>query len=119
MLRLAGPSRFVPFWAFILSASLSGQTAGGEWYRLHHYSGTHKGDHFGNSVANVGDVNQDGWLDWAIGAPGEEGPNGSIDAGVARVFSGKTGRVIYEWGGVNNFDHFGVSVGRGKDTNSD
>ena len=119
MLRLAGPGRFIPFWAFILSASLSGQTAGGEWYRLHHYSGTHKGDHFGNSVANVGDVNQDGWLDWAVGAPGEEGPNGSVDAGIARVFSGKTGRVIYEWSGVNNFDHFGVSVGRGKDTNSD
>ncbi len=113
------PILFLFSFAIFVAPTLTGQTAGGEWYQLHRYSGSNKGDHFGNSVSNVGDVNQDGWLDWAIGAPGEENDLGRTDAGVARVFSGKTGRVMYEWAGVENFDHFGVSVGRGKDTNAD
>lgn len=42
-------------------------------------------DWFGGSVAAVGDINGDGWLEWLVGAAGSD-PGGRSNAGQAYVF---------------------------------
>src|SRR5262245_61245833 len=59
-------------------------------------------DHFGWSLANVGDVDHDGWDDLIAGAP-DASTNGP-SSGSARILSGRTGaslRLFVGWtGGV-------------------
>lgn len=45
-------------------------------------------DWFGGSVAVVGDINGDGWLEWVVGAAGSD-PGGRSNAGQAYVFGMK------------------------------
>jgi len=59
----------------------------------------------GQSVATAGDVDQDGYDDVLVGAPG----NSSIK-GVVRVISGRTHAVLHELRGATNTDNFGWSV---------
>jgi len=42
-------------------------------------------DWFGGSVASVGDINGDGWIEWVVGAAGAD-PNGNSNAGRAYVY---------------------------------
>ena len=97
------PSILIPFIFGAFAAPLPAQeTVGGEWYNLHTYEGNFKGDHFGNSLADMSDVNGDGWKDWAVGAPGAENSQGNTDAGIARVFSGANGRASTSiWGRIS------------------
>jgi hypothetical protein len=62
---------------------------------------------FGHAVAPVGDLNRDGVPDYlGTGVLEAVLPNA---IGVARVFSGKDGRVLHEWLGDNGGDHFGAA----------
>ncbi|HBF22457.1 MAG TPA: hypothetical protein DDW23_01460, partial [Planctomycetes bacterium] len=95
------------------------ETVGGEWQQTHRYAGENKGDHFGYAISPMGDIDGDGWRDWAIGAPGAENTAGAKDAGFARVYSGRNGRAIYEFEGGNAYDHMGAAIASPRDVDGD
>lgn len=74
-------------------------------------------DSLGSSVSGAGDVNNDGVNDVIAGAPGVD-TNG-IDSGMARVYSGTTGVVLYTVNGLVAGDSFGSSVSGAGDVNND
>jgi hypothetical protein len=72
---------------------------------LRTFNGVNAGDLFGSSLAGVGDVDHDGFDDVLIGAP----QSGSAP-GYAKVYSGRTGGVLFTFNGLNGGDRFGQSV---------
>ena len=81
---------------------------------LHTLDGT-AGDFFGTSVAGLGDVNQDGYDDFVVGAT----LAGDSFEGTATVFSGVDGSVLMTVNGNSAVDLFGRSVGPAGDVNGD
>ena len=75
-------------------------------------------DAFGSSVSGAGDVNKDGYADVAVGAPSDDN-NQRGDSGMVRVFSGQTGKPLWEANGDSTFDYLGWSVAGAGDTNND
>jgi hypothetical protein len=61
---------------------------------------------YGWAVSRVGDVDQDGYEDFIVGAPTES----STDIGAADVISGRTGQQIVHLTGNVGFDYFGGAV---------
>jgi len=95
---------------------------------VHIYSGangsvlyTHYGDatnnRFGVAVSDAGDVNADGYDDVIIGGSGDI--NGGMSNGLARVFSGFDGSVLYQYNADDGWDYFGQSVSGAGDVNGD
>ena len=76
-----------------------------ELYIVH---GDAAGDVFGWSVADAGDVNNDGWGDVIVGIPWDD-DHGSM-SGSARVISGADGSTLYTVHGAWEEDLFGWSV---------
>jgi hypothetical protein len=76
---------------------------------LWRFSGENSGDYFGNSVANAGDVNNDGVPDILVGAWRAD-PGGVVDAGSAFVYSGSDGSLIHRRDGEGTNHNFGYSV---------
>jgi hypothetical protein len=75
-------------------------------------NGTATEDLFGWCVANVSDVNGDGWSDLAIGTPNAD-PGGLVDAGQVSIFygwSGFDGTVNITLEGESAGEKFGFSV---------
>ncbi len=72
---------------------------------------------FGTSVAAAGDIDGDGSADVLVGAPSAS--HTIRNSGVARVFSGKTGRVLHTFFGAGSFDEFGFAVAGGRDVDRD
>jgi hypothetical protein len=63
---------------------------------------------FGTSVDGAGDVNGDGYNDFVVGAPQESSV--SSNGGIARVFSGADGSVLYTfYGGYQDLQGYKVS----------
>lgn len=81
-------------------------------YRTH--VGVHSLQLLGWSVASVGDLNQDGVNDYAIGSPGYAGLMGGVF-----VYSGADGTLIHELQGQSSFGFFGWSVAGAGDVNAD
>jgi hypothetical protein len=105
------------------AADWGGSTAGGAFVysgrtgaRLYSYTGV-SGDGFAISVAGGGDVNNDGYPDFAIGAP-YDGTNGTW-AGKAAVYSGKTGAILYTYYGDGPSTFLGTSLSGAGDVNKD
>ena len=71
---------------------------------------------FGNSLANVGDLNNDDINDFLIGAPRVS--NGNLP-GEAYLCSGSDGSIIHKFTGEENKDHFGITVASLGDLNND
>ncbi len=80
------------------------------------FTGEQEEDWFGYSVASAGDVNNDGYNDFIIGAPFA---GGFYSPGRAYVFSGLTGDMLYVFTGETDFDLFGGSVSGAGDVNND
>ncbi|MCA8944536.1 MAG: VCBS repeat-containing protein [Planctomycetes bacterium] len=66
-------------------------------------SGVSASDHFGQMVRGIGDVNGDGFGDFAVGAPNE----GSNFQGSIRVYSGFDGSRIHKFVGTIALGYFG------------
>ena len=81
------------------------------------FDGESAGDRFGECVAAIRDVNGDGYIDAAIGAPFDD--NVGKDSGSVRVVSGKDGTVLYTINGTAAGDRFGTSISSGFDVNKD
>jgi hypothetical protein len=74
-------------------------------------------DQFGTSVSSAGDVNNDSFDDFIVGAPGDD--NNGSNSGSARVFSGVNGAILYTFNGDSADDTFGISVSGAGDVNND
>jgi len=80
------------------------------------FTGEATADHFGWSVASADDVNNDGFADLIVGAPGKT--NVGI-GGRAYVFSGQNGETLHIFTGEARNDNFGNSVASAGDVNND
>jgi hypothetical protein len=84
---------------------------------LYTFNGDSSYDYFGRSVSAAGDVNNDGYADVIVGAPGD-GNNG-YSSGSARIFSGIDGSIITTINGINSYDSLGQIVTSGGDMDGD
>ncbi|PLX39346.1 MAG: hypothetical protein C0606_02125 [Hyphomicrobiales bacterium] len=75
------------------------------------------GVELGFSVAGLGDVNDDGYADFAIGSP-KDTENGDY-SGTVEVFSGATGEVLYSVYGDDIGDRFGYTIANMGDLDGD
>lgn len=82
------------------------------------YSSAQAGSNLGFAVSSAGDVNGDGVLDVIVGSPVEDGALG-VDAGAARVYSGKSGAALQTFLGPSAGARFGESVSGAGDVNGD
>jgi hypothetical protein len=86
---------------------------------LHDYFGGTFFEQLGHSVTGLGDLNGDGFDDFAFGAPGRPVNGVGNAAGRATVCSGATGAVLYYFEGQAEGDYLGLSVGGAGDVNGD
>ncbi len=84
---------------------------------LYHFESTVAGDHFGISVSEAGDVNNDGYADVIIGA--HRADIGSDNSGSAYIYSGLDGSLIYQFNGDEGQDLLGWRVDGLGDIDSD
>jgi FG-GAP repeat protein len=91
--------------------------SGADGSTLYTWDGDNIADKLGISVEGAGDVNNDGVRD--IIAGGHHSNTSGAKAGLARVFSGADGSILYTWYGDNPDDLFGMSVAGGQDLDSD
>jgi FG-GAP repeat len=80
-------------------------------------SGNQANDAFGLSIATVGDLNNDGYPDLVIGAPGEDGAG--KNRGAVRLISGQDGSLLRLHAGDNDRDRLGQVVAAAGDHNGD
>ncbi len=79
-------------------------------------SGDFDHGYFGESIASIEDTDGDGLRDLLIGATGE-GPIGR--EGVAYLYSGGSGALLYSWQGAKYNDRMGHKVANAGDVNGD
>ncbi len=75
---------------------------------LYRFDGEARGERFGTSTAGAGDVNQDGYADFIVGASGS-----------AYVYSGIDGSRLFHFDGSSISSSFGTSVSGSEDINGD
>ncbi|MBK8975864.1 MAG: FG-GAP repeat protein [Planctomycetes bacterium] len=101
-----------------LDSGLAQVVSGRTGLVLYTFFGATPGERFGWAVSAAGDVNKDGFDDVIVGGYFNDGPNG-VDAGTARVFSGRTGAPLYTFYGDAAGDWFGWSVRDAGDVDAD
>lgn len=70
------------------------------------------GDRYGQALAFAGDLDQDGFPEVLVGAPG-------LSAGRVEVLSPRVQGVLWGTEGLNSQDAFGTSLARGGDVDAD
>lgn len=84
---------------------------------LRRLEGRTDGDEFGFAVASAGDLDGDFQSDVLVGAPYDD--TAGTRFGAARVHSGATGAVLFEFHGTAALSEFGFAVARAGDLNGD
>jgi hypothetical protein len=107
--KLTRPLSLAAVWALAATSAASQSV-------VHQITGD-PADRFGNAVAGLGDVNGDGYGDFAAGAHRDD-PNGT-DSGSVTIYSGFDGAVLHFIPGNSANDRFGFSVDSVPDTNGD
>ena len=79
---------------------------------LYNFDGDTPGGIFGRTVSVAGDLNGDGFADLIVGAPND-------GSGIARVFSGVDGSVLFDFAGDSAGDGFGRPVNGAGDVDGD
>ena len=92
----------------------SGRTGSVIWQAF----GTETGSGFGSAVAGARDVDHDGFADVLVGSPSSTA-GGKAQAGIAFVYSGQTGAVIWEFDGLASPEWQGYSVASAGDVDHD
>ncbi|KAA3611547.1 MAG: hypothetical protein DWQ01_05505 [Planctomycetota bacterium] len=82
------------------------------------YNGAAKWNRLGWSVAALNDVNGDDVPDFAAGAPAADGL-GLTNAGLLRVYSGRTGELLQQFLGLHDDAQFGLACAGGGDLDQD
>ena len=93
--------------------------SGSDGALLYTFLGDGANNYFGSSVSGVGDVNQDGFADVIVGAPNYDDAYFGLDVGRAKVFSGKTGSILYTILGTVPNGSLGKEVSAAGDVNGD
>jgi hypothetical protein len=104
-----------------LSLSNAGRVSvhsGVDGQQIVEYFGDSANQQFGHSLAGGGDLDQDGFLDLAIGAPFAPVP-GLIGPGRLQVYSGRDASLLLAIPGVHDLGHLGQSVDFVDDANAD
>lgn len=107
--------------ALLLGAACATTAASWAQSQLYHFDGEGSEDRFGVSVANAGDVDNDGFADLIVGAT-EDFNVFAFQPGYVRVYSGLTGAQLLaldNGGPVNNGERFGGDVDGVGDLNGD
>ncbi len=73
---------------------------------------------FDDRVAILRDVDLDGFDDVVVASPNADVP-GTVDAGVVRIYSGKTGGILSAIWGDFAFQHLGTTIANAGDVNKD
>jgi hypothetical protein len=73
---------------------------------IHEVTGRATNDFFGESLCGAGDVNQDGFADFLVGA-GEAASGGATGRGYVELYSGLDGSLMQSWNGASDFDRMG------------
>lgn len=81
--------------------------SGRDGHTLLSFTGEDSTDAFGRHVADLGDVNGDGYADVLVGAPLNDA--GGRDAGRLYLYSGRDGSVLHTWTGPAAGDNFGAA----------
>lgn len=84
---------------------------------IHTWIGDARYQFLGHDVADVGDINGDGYADVLAGLPGDNGFGQS--SGLARLFSGRDGAQLWAWNGTAGQDELGHAVSSAGDVNGD
>lgn len=101
-----------------LASTSSAQMVGGDTRTVRILDGPQNGAHFGEFMANAGDIDADGVQDLIVAAP-QNTPNGMDRAGSAMVYSGATGALLFQVDGTRQLEAFASSVAGAGDTNGD
>ena len=91
--------------------------SGSDGELLYAYHGFLADDWYGKNVDGLGDVDRDGYDDFA--AAGYHSDYNGIDTGLVRVYSGRDGAVLYSFVGEQPRSHFGYWVNGAGDVNAD
>ncbi|MFQ5503224.1 MAG: FG-GAP-like repeat-containing protein [Planctomycetota bacterium] len=87
--------------------------------RLHTVFGDGPGDALGEAVGAAGDVNQDGYDDFLVGAKENRDPVLNYGTGYAKLYSGRDAALLRRFGGSRVMDEFGAAVGSAGDVDAD
>lgn len=74
-------------------------------------------DYYGNALAGLGDVDGDGYGDFAVGSPGRD--DGGHNAGLVEVYSGKKRTLIWALTGTASLEDFGAALAGVGDVDGD
>ncbi|MBU0687237.1 MAG: integrin alpha [Candidatus Margulisbacteria bacterium] len=92
--------------------------SGADGALLYQLNGEGEENRFGSAVAGIGDVNKDGYADFAVGAP-IASPRDLRAAGSVYAYSGINGKLLYRLDGEAEEDLFGYALAGAGDVNGD
>ncbi len=102
--------------AAIVALLITASAASAQTVRLEVKSPEVVDDDFGSAIANVGDVDGDGFADLGVGAPASN--LGGSESGAAYVYSGRTGELLHSFLGGSG-DQLGSSLCGAGDVDGD